>query len=273
MDELVFFNDQIIPLADASLSALSSFALSGKSVFTTVAIYNSKPFLWEKHWQRLTANSQKLGIDLSNWTEFEVKKSLIELIHHNRVFNGRARLNFFSEKPGRIWSFSTDKQTSFLISTGNLREVSAEINLTVSPFLINSTSPLANTKSGNYLEPLMAWEEASSRGYTEALRLNEKGEIVSGCLANIFWIREKEIFTPEISTGCLAGTVRSLILENFPVQEIKAPAEVLAKCESVFLSSSGIGLRRVGDFENRRYQENEIFDGLKTFYRRKAEDN
>ena len=42
----------------------SAFLLYGKGIFTTIAISQGKPLLWEKHWRRLMDNASKLAIDL-----------------------------------------------------------------------------------------------------------------------------------------------------------------------------------------------------------------
>ena len=97
MHTSVLFNHQILPAEKTSISALSSAALYGRGVFTSLAIYNSKPFLWEKHWRRLRENSAKIGIDLRRFDEETVKTSLSRLILHNNLETGRARLTFFDE--------------------------------------------------------------------------------------------------------------------------------------------------------------------------------
>lgn len=265
MHEFVFFNNQICLAEDVYLSGVSSIALYGTGIFTTIAIYNSTPFLWEKHWQRLTNNAERLGIDLSDFTEDSVRNSFLKIIKQNKIVNGRARLSFLDEKPSKIWSFSSNRKMSLLITTSDFREIS-EINLTVSPFQINSTSPLVNIKSCNYLENILALENLIKQGFNEAIRLNERGEIVSACLANIFWIKEGQIFTPSLETGCLAGTTRSFVLENFSVREIRANLTDLEECEAIFLTSSGIGVKKVKKFENKLFQSSILFSQLKTVF-------
>lgn len=251
MSEFVSFNHQILPVSETNLSAASSASLYGKGVFTTVAIYNSKPFLWNKHWQRLTENAEKIGIDLSEFSAASVKNSLTEIIKNNSLTQGRARLTFFDESPSRIWSFETEKRTNLLMTTAEFREVS-DIKLTVSSFRLNSASPLANIKSCNYLEHILAFEEAKKSGFDEAVRLNERGEITSACLANIFWLKDQKIYTPNLETGCLAGTTREFLLENFEIFEVQKTLAELEKSEGIFLTSSGIGLLRVRNFGKKK---------------------
>jgi len=243
MHKSVSFNLQIQSADKPSISALSSAALYGKGIFTSLAIYDSNPFLWEKHWRRLQQNSAKLGIDLREFDEETVKLALSRLILRNNLETGRARLTFFDESPSRIWNFDSQNKTNLLITTADFQTIKPEFALTVSPFPINSKSPLANVKSCNYTENLLALEEARKRGFDEVVRLNEKDEIVSASMANIFWVKDGEIFTPSLETGCLAGTTREFLMENFPISETNLKFDALAKSDEIFLTSAGVGIR------------------------------
>jgi branched-subunit amino acid aminotransferase/4-amino-4-deoxychorismate lyase len=157
---------------------------------------------------------------LTEFSEESVKTSLLEIISKNEITNARARITFFDESASGVWNFETNKKRSLLITTGDLRKISKDFRLTISPFLVNSTSPLVGVKSCNYLENILALDDAKVKGFDEAIRLNERGEVASACMANIFWIKDEKIFTSDLETGCLKGTTRSLIVENFPVEEI-----------------------------------------------------
>lgn len=244
MHNFVSFNQQILPASNLNISAISSATLYGKGIFTTIAIYNSKPFLWEKHWNRLQDNASRIGLDFE-FTEKIIAESLAELTTKNKIEKGRARITFFDESAKGIWSVENGKNTSFLITTADFRPLSDKLKLTVSPYQINSTSPLANIKSCNYLENLLAFEEAKKRGFSEAIRINEKGETVSACLANIFWVINDIFFTPSLETGCLAGATREYILEKYKVFEVKEPIVTLQKADALFLTSAGLGVKQM----------------------------
>jgi 4-amino-4-deoxychorismate lyase len=243
MKNHVSFNLQILPSEKTFISAVSSAALYGKGVFTTLAVYNAKPFLWEKHWRRLRQNSGKIGIDLSGFNEKTVARALADLILLNNLKNGRARLTFFDESAGKIWNFETGRKTALLIATAEFQTANDEFLLTVSPFTVNSKSPLAGVKSCGYMENLMAFEEARMRGFDESIRLNENDEIVSASMANIFWVKDEKIYTPAPETGCLAGTTREFLMENFRVEETRSKTDALFEADEIFLTSAGIGIR------------------------------
>lgn len=263
MHETVFFNDRFIRFGEASLPAASSAALYGKGVFTTIAVREKKAFLWEKHWRRLSGDAEKIGVDLSDFSEDLLIGALAKLIEKNRIENARARITFFDESAGRIWNFRTNRKTGVLIATAETHKPPEIFRLALSPFRVNSASPLAGVKSCNYLENILALEDAKKRGFDEAIRLNEKNEIVSAATANIFWTKDERIFTPAVETGCLRGTTREFLLENFPVREKKSGVGELADADEIFLTSAGIGIC-AARFENEQKKSSAFFQ-LKRF--------
>jgi branched-subunit amino acid aminotransferase/4-amino-4-deoxychorismate lyase len=268
MHAFASLNQKILLPGEAKLPAISSAAFYGKGIFTTVAIYRAKPFLWEKHWRRLNENAAAIGIDLSAFREEKVKSALVEIIEKNGLGSGRARITFFDETAGGVWSIEASRKPSLLIATADFREAKV-LNLTVSPYRKSASSPLSNVKSCNYLENILALDGAKKSGFDEAARLNERGEIASACLANLFWIKDGLIFTPPLETGCLAGTTREFLIENFPIEEKRAAAEELNDADEIFLTSAGIGVRGVSSF-NKKILENSITHDIERKFRSAA---
>lgn len=237
--------------ADARIAAVSSAALYGRGVFTTVAVFDGKLFLWEKHEARLTSDATKLNISQKDFGE--VAGSLDELIRANSVVYGRARVTLFDEATGGAWRTGKDRAPSILIVTGDLRNYPDDLRLALSPFRVNSASPLAGIKSCNYLEKLIAIDEASGRGFQEAIMLNERDEVTSACMANLFWIKDRRLQTPSLETGCLAGTTRAFIIENIECEEVVAELSDLEAADAIFITSAGVGIRRVGSLDGRLF--------------------
>jgi branched-chain amino acid aminotransferase len=227
--------------------------LNGKGVFSTLRIVDASPFLWAKHWRRIVSNAYKIGLDISAFDEQAVAALLAEAIETDAVIDGRARITFLDESPSPIWSDSTQGKTSLSIITGAPRPVPDEFKLTVSPHLVNSTSPLAGVKSCNYLENILALDEAKKRGFHEAIRLNEHGEITSGCMSNVFWLNAGRLYTPSLASGCLAGTAREFVLENLECKEVKTGLKALDTADEIFLTSAGIGVVQVAEFDGRSF--------------------
>lgn len=230
----------------------SNICLYGKGVFTTISLAGSEPFLWEKHWTRLTENAARVGIDISNHGEESVKSAVAEAAANAGLANGRVRISLLDESPGELWGGEPRNKTSLSILTGERRRLPDAYRLTISPHRVNTTSPLAGIKSCNYLEPLLSLQEAKLRGFHEGVRLNERGEVASGCMTNVFWLSGGRLFTPSLKTGCLAGTTREFILENLECQEVETGADALHEAEQIFLSSAGIGVVQAAEFKGRK---------------------
>jgi aminodeoxychorismate lyase len=251
----------MVEATKARVAPVSSAMLYGRGVFTTLAIYNSQPCFWPKHWQRLAAHAKKLDIDHTGCNEKNVGEALQKLIAVNQVQEGRARVIMLARSGRDIWKTKTPgaKKTDLLIMTGEPQKLPPNgLSLAVSPYRANTFSPLAGIKSLNYLDHVLSWEEAQSRDFDEAVVLNERGEIVSATTANLFWARNGTLHTPTLSTGALAGVTRECVIELankrfLPLLEGVYEMQDLTEADEIFLTSSSLGIAPVTTFDFRRY--------------------
>ena len=92
----------------------------------------------------------------------------------------------------------------------------------------------------------MAGREKVQRQYDDIILTDNEGNLSESHVANLFWVSGSHIFTPSISTGCIAGVMRSFILEfyrnkNNSINEVRMTKEVLENADSIFISNaSGI---------------------------------
>jgi branched-subunit amino acid aminotransferase/4-amino-4-deoxychorismate lyase len=130
--------------------------------------------------------------------------------------------------------------------------------LTLSPYRLNTLSPLTGVKSVNYLEHIIAWEEAHARDFHEAIVSNERGEIISATMANIFWVTRGTIHTPALITGALSGTTRARVITlaeelAFPLVEGIYDTSDLGDADEIFLTSATHGVGVVTTYDFHRY--------------------
>jgi len=251
----------MVEATKARVAPVSSAMLYGRGVFTTVAVDKEKPFLWSRHWERLALHAGKLDIDLTGLTEKNVGEALQKLITVNRVTMGRGRVILLARSGPEVWQAkgAGARKTDILIMTGDPQRVPVNgLSLAVSPYRLNTASPLSGIKSLNYLDHRLAWEEACSRDFDEALMLNERGEIASAAKANLFWVKNGTIHTPMLSTGALAGVTRNCVIELaakhfIPLVEGVYEMTDLTDAEEIFLTSAALGLTPVTTFDFRRY--------------------
>ena len=223
--------------------------LYGAGVFTTVRIINGKPWLWEKHARRLQHDAARLGMDLSS----EDLLSRIETrVRGSGLTSGRLRLTISDKRTSELWpGTARNAAVSVTVQTACLNQVPQPFHIGTSTHLVNSTSPLVGLKTGNYLEPLLSLEEARKKGSHEAIRLNERGHVTGACLANMFWLLGGALYTPSLATGCLPGTTREFIMENFAVVEVEAGLDELKQPDALFLTSAGLGVIAANEFQGR----------------------
>lgn len=261
MHPVIYLNRTMVEATKARVAPVSSAMLYGRGVFTTVAIYNGEPFLWPQHWRRLIEHARRLGVDCSGCGEEDVGAALEKLISVNQVRDGRARVILLARSGRDFWKTKIPggKKTDLLIMTGEAQKVpQAGMSLAVSPYRFNTFSPLAGIRSLNYLEQVMAWEEAQAREFDEAIMLNERGEVVSATMSNIFWVKDGTAYTPTLSTGALAGVTRAAVIELaskhfIPLIEGVHELSDLTEADEIFLTSAGLGVAIVTTFDFRRY--------------------
>lgn len=261
MHPVIYLNKVMLEATKARVAPVSSAMLYGRGVFTTVAIYNGKPFLWPNHCRRLMDHAEKLDINLTELSESTVGDALVKLIAVNQVKNGRARVILLARSGRDVWKTKkTDtRKTDLLILTGEAQKVpAAGMSLAVSPYRINTFSPLTGIRSLNYLEQVLSWEEAQAREFDEAVMLNERGEIVSATTANIFWSKDGTLHTPAFTTGAVAGVTRAAVIslaekQFIPVIEGVYELGDLTEADEIFLTSASIGVAQVTTFDFRQY--------------------
>lgn len=261
MHRHVILNKRLVEASKARLHAVSASALYGRGVYTTVAVHKGRPFLWGAHWSRLLAHAARAGVEC-DFGEHEMALLLKRLVETNGVERGRARVQLLARALRGRWKFEradADAAASdLLIITADAWPPAEALSLTVSPFRLNTHSPLAGLKTTSRLEHVLALEEARARDFDEAVVTNERGEVAGAVAANIFWVKHGTLHTPALQTGALAGTTRACVLElaaelAVPVVEAAQGLHELGEADEIFLTSSSLGVAPVAAFDYHRY--------------------
>jgi branched-subunit amino acid aminotransferase/4-amino-4-deoxychorismate lyase len=261
MHAQIIHNERLLELAKARLPALTSASLYGRGVFTTLAVHRGRPFLWPEHWARLVLHAERCGIRTGHFDQETVGRALVRLIKENGVGEGRARVTLLMRAVRGVWRDRSagGLETDLLVLTGDARPAPEEgLSLTLSPYRLSTLSPLTGVKSVNYLEHVIAWEEAHARDFHEAVVLNERGEIAATTMANIFWVTRGTIHTPALATGALAGTTRARVIAlaeelAFPLVEGTYDTSDLSDADEIFLTSAAHGVGLVTTYDFHRY--------------------
>ena len=116
----------------------------------------------------------------------------------------------------------------------------------VVPWRRNEHSAIAGLKTTSYAENVIALAHAHERGAGEALFLNTAGDLCEGTGTNVFLVLDGELVTPPLSSGCLAGITRALVIELTGAAERPITGDALSAASEVFLTSSTREVQPVG---------------------------
>ncbi|MCU1354408.1 MAG: class aminotransferase, partial [Acidimicrobiales bacterium] len=119
------------------------------------------------------------------------------------------------------------------------------------PWVRNERSPLVGLKTTSYAENVVALARAKDAGASEALFANTRDELCEGAGTNVFVVLGGVLVTPPLSSGCLAGITRKLVLECTGAVERALPFTVLTEAEEVFLTSSTREVQAVAHVDGR----------------------
>ena len=112
-------------------------------------------------------------------------------------------------------------------------------------------APFGGLKTGNYWFNADILAQARKRGFDEALLFNDFAELVSGCMANVFVVRDDRVMTPPRSSGARAGVIRDWVIARRKVEERRLRREDVVNADEIFLTSSWLGVMPVATVEGR----------------------
>ncbi|MDR3403307.1 MAG: aminotransferase class IV [Chthoniobacter sp.] len=111
--------------------------------------------------------------------------------------------------------------------------------------------PFGGLKTANYWFNCDALARAHRRQLNETLLFNDRAELVSACMANVFLVRDDRLSTPPRSSGCRPGVIREWVIGRRKVEERRLRREDVVNADEIFLTNSWIGVMPVATVEGR----------------------
>ena len=188
----------------------------------------------------------------------QVRRHLSELLVTNQVAEGTARIYFIYNRVG-FWQ--TDEPmplVDLILCTAGLPPHPEQARLNIAKDGRHAASPIAGVKVTSWLNNVWHLAEAQSQGWSEVVLLNERGEVAECTTANIFCVKDGKVSTPPLSSGCLEGVTRGVLLEIAPhagvtlVEQTLMP-EDLYSAEEVFITSTNRSLLGVSEIAGHKY--------------------
>lgn len=218
----------------------------GDLLFETIRIDNGLINHASRHFKRLCESSALLNMQLSaDFTLPEFEAQIQKAIHETGMGHKTARVRYLLHRDSEGFYLPNKNKVAFHIDVFALDETpNQEKKLGVYTHQKKARGPFANIKSGSALLYVMASIWAKENGFDDALILNQDGRPVESSNSNLFWIKNNKTFTPPLHEGCVAGVMRSVILEQQEITEKECRLDELKNADEIFLSNAVSGITK-----------------------------
>jgi len=235
----------------------------GEGLFETIRLHKGIMPLFDLHWERLTRSLPALYFELPvHFTKEYLKNELLQLAKRNQALDAaRMRVMIFKGEGG-IWE-KPSANFRYLLQCWPLEQNEFSMNengldIGLFPDGRKACDAFSNFKTNNYFLYALAAQYAKTQKWNECIVLNQFNRICDTTIANIFFVKNKTIYTPALAEGCVAGVMRTYLLHALTVNRLKVEEtactpEQLLDADELFLTNAMSGLRWVKRFNEKQY--------------------
>ncbi|MDE8349760.1 MAG: aminotransferase class IV [Acidocella sp.] len=235
---IIWLNGLIKPNETGRIDPTDRGFTLGDGVFETIRVVNRQPQHFERHLQRLRTGLALLAIPFE-MKDVDLSEAISLVLKANHLYNAAIRLTVSRGPSPRGIIPAIDAIPTVLIAASPLPDPITPVNAVVCTVTRrNEMSPLSRIKSLNYLDSILARQEANHRGADDALLLNTRGYVAEATASNIIVFRSDQIVTPPLTHGALPGIMRSIFMEKYGAIEAPLLVEDLLASNAILLVNS-----------------------------------
>jgi len=192
--------------------------LYGDGVFEGIRVYDGVIFRFKEHLDRLYSSAKSIRLKLPLSPE-QMTKAVVDTLKRNDLKYAYIRLvvtrgvGDLGVDPRKCRTPSVIIMTEPVHSTygtiAKQKGISAIIS-SVRRDMVDATTH--EIKSLNYLNSVLAKQEATEAGADDALMLDRNGFVSEATTTNLFIVKEEDVFTPTTSAGILPGVTRRRVI-------------------------------------------------------------
>lgn len=240
-DPVVWLDGSIVDPSTASLHWSDHGITVGDGAFETVELRRGVPFALTRHLDRLARSCRGLGFDPP--TDPALRRAVDAVSAAWGTAPGRLRITV-TTGPGPTGSERGSAAGTVLVTAAPMVVRSEATDVVTVPFTRNEHGALVGLKTTSYAENVVALQAALRSGASEAIFANTAGQLCEGTGSNVFVGIGGRLLTPPLSSGCLAGITRALLIEaldaaGVPVVEECTPIGNWPTVDEAFLVSTG----------------------------------
>ena len=243
---VVWLNGALLDASVARIDPADRGFTLGDGVFETIRAVGGVPAHAERHFARMRNGAGVLGIAVP-FGDDALFDALCSVLRENGLADAAVRLTLTRGPAARgVLPVGVGRPT-VLISAGVLPGTFPPARVIVAQRTRrNEFSPLSRIKSLNYLDSVLARQEAAEAGADDAILLNSRGDPAEATAANVILLLSDQFITPRVADGALPGVQRSVLLAAGLVIERQVLRIELDRGEAAFLANS-LGVRVVAN--------------------------
>jgi branched-chain amino acid aminotransferase len=246
---ILWLNGALCAAAQARIDPADRGITLGDGLFETIRLAAGRPVHLIRHLARLHEGARLLAIPVP-YDDGRITAAIAAVAGANRLADAAIRLTL-TRGPAPRGVLPPDPPSPTMLITAGPLPAAGPVRVIVSTVTRrNEASPLSRIKSLNYLDSVLARQEAARRGADDALLLNSRHAIAEATAANVFVRLGGRLVTPPVSDGALPGVMRAVLIERCGAVERTLFPPDLQAADGAFLSNS-LGLRPVSTLEGR----------------------
>jgi len=229
---------ELVADEQARVSVLDHGFNVADGVFETLKATPAGAFALTRHLRRLKDSARLMG--LAEPDADVVRSGVADVLADAALTAdevGRLRITY-TGGAGPLGSDRGNAEPTLVIALARTQRWPDTTTLATVPWTRNERSAVAGVKSTSYAENVVALAHAHEAGASEAILANSRDELCEGTGSNVFVVRDGRLVTPPLSSGCLAGITRELVLEWFGAEERAVPYADLFEADEVMITSS-----------------------------------
>jgi len=278
LSKYIWFDGKLIPLDKAKIPVTTHAIHYGTSIFEGIRTYwNSKNlyvFRLNDHVKRFRNSGKFYNITL-NFSDKQIQNAVIDLCKKNKIKKSCYIRPFYFVGQYGINLHVTKKAPThtaiFSFPFGDLFNKNG-ISATISKWrkFSDLSTPTQAKMGGNYLNSILATQDAKQRGFDEAILLDQSGNVSEAPGENIFLVKNNRLVTPPLSSSALDGITRKSIITlakdmKLNIKVRKVSKKELRLADEIFLSGTAAEITPIIRIDKRKIGSGKVGNITKLF--------
>ncbi|THB64545.1 MAG: branched-chain amino acid transaminase [Gammaproteobacteria bacterium] len=282
-DGFIWFDGEMVPWREANIHVLTHSLHYGVGVFEGIRAYHTDKgtavFRLKEHTRRLFGSAKILGMDIPH-TEDEINDAILKTIKANNLDSAYIRpLSFYGSEGMGLRADNLKVHTAIAawewgayLGAENMERGIRIKTSSYSRHHVNVSMCKAKA-TGNYINSVLALQEAQRDGYDEALLLDTDGFVAEGSGENFFLVSDGIIYTPELSSA-LVGITRATVIQlandlGYEVREKRITRDEVYIADEAFFTGSAAEVTPIRELDSRTIgsgSRGEVTEKLQSMY-------